>query len=103
MSRKTTQGKGSGFQGIHSVYSITAHPFGGLVLQVFFGQFGLVDAGIWLLTQNFEGLSCWYIFWAGEYFLGLNLSSTKYSLSRHPIYHFWILVWVKEVWVAAFF
>ena len=49
---------------IHSVFSIPAHPFGGLVLQVFFGQFGLVDAGIWLLTQNFEGLSCWYIFGA---------------------------------------
>ena len=51
---------------VHSVFSIPAHPFGGLVLQVFFGQFGLVDAGIWLLTQNFEGLSCWYIFGAGE-------------------------------------
>ena len=53
-------------QPIHSVFSIPAHPFGGLVLQVFFGQFGLVYAGIWLLNQNFEGLSCWYIFWAGE-------------------------------------
>ena len=51
---------------VHSVFSIPAHPFGGLVLQVFFGQFGLVDAGIWLLTQNFEGLSCWYIFGAWE-------------------------------------
>ena len=51
---------------LHSVFSIPAHPFGGLVLQVFFGQFGLVDAGIWLLTQNFEGLSCWYIFGAVE-------------------------------------
>ena len=50
---------------IHSVSSIPAHPFRGLVLQVFFGQFGLVDAGIWLLTQNFEGLSCWYIFGKG--------------------------------------
>ena len=51
---------------VHSVYSIPAHPFGGLVLQVFFGQFGLVDAGILLLTQNFAGLFCRYIFWAGE-------------------------------------
>ena len=53
---------------IHSVSSIPAHSFGGLVLQVFFGQFGLVDAGIWLLTQNFEGphVSCWYIFGVGE-------------------------------------
>ena len=51
---------------IHSVFSIPAHPFGGLVLQVFFGQFGLVDAGILLLTQNFAGLSCRYVFFGGD-------------------------------------
>ena len=53
--------------GLHSVFSIPAHPFGGLVLQVFFGQFGLMYAGIWLLNQNFEGLSCWYILGAGRF------------------------------------
>ena len=55
-----------GEERLHSVFSIPAHTFGGLVLQVFFGQFGLVDAGIRLLTQNFEGLSCWHIFGVGE-------------------------------------
>ena len=54
------------FTYIHSVYSIPAQPFRGLVLQVFFGQIGLVEAGIWLLAQILGGLSCWYIFWAGE-------------------------------------
>ena len=24
-----------------------------------------MDAGIWLLTQNFEGLSCWYVLGVG--------------------------------------
>ena len=52
--------------GVHSVSSIPAHPFGGLVLQVFFGQIGLVEAGIWLLAQILGGLPCWYIFWAGK-------------------------------------
>ena len=51
---------------VHSVFSIPAQPFRGLVLQVFFGQIGLVEAGIWLLAQILGGLSCWYIFWAGE-------------------------------------
>ena len=53
---------------LHSVFSRPAHPFRGLVLQVFFGQFGLVEAGISLLAQNLGGLSCWY-------FLGRKSSS----------------------------
>ena len=69
--------------GLHSVFSIPAHPFGGLVLQVFFGQFGLVDAGIWLLTQNFEGLSCWYIFWAGELSIK-TLKASGFFFHRFP-------------------
>ena len=37
----------------------------------------VVDAGIWLLTQNFEGLSCWYILGAGGFIE--NVSKTPFS------------------------
>ena len=42
-------------------------------------QFGLVYAGIWLLNQNFEGLSCWYIFGAGE------LSTSRLKQPGHKV------------------